>query len=48
MKTFVHVLGEMLHHAPGDTMERLSPWIITFLGSLIGFLMLYAWWTGEW
>lgn len=48
MKTFYDVLGDLLRRPPGDTMERLTPWIITVLSALVATLMFYAWWTGEW
>jgi hypothetical protein len=45
MRTFFHLLGDVLHQGPPASLERLSPWIIAVLGSLMLGLMAYCWWT---
>jgi len=42
MKTFCHVLGDVLHRGPSNLIERLSPWIIGVLGIGILGIMTYA------
>jgi len=44
MKTLCHLVGDILHHGPSDTVDRLTPWIISVLGIGMLALMAYAWW----
>ena len=47
MRMFYHFLGDILREPPPDALERLAPWVIALLGSLILALVAYAWWTAS-
>ena len=48
MRTLYHFLGDVLHRGPSDALDRLTPWIITLLGTAILALMAYCWLTAWW
>ncbi len=48
MRTFYDAVGELLRRRPSEWGERMTPWIIVILGTVMLGIMAYAWWTGEW
>ena len=46
MRTLFEFVGEQMGRTPSDKVDRWTPWIIGVLGTAMGGIMLWAWWTG--
>ena len=47
MRTVYEFLGDILRRQPSDLVDRLTPWLITILGSALLALVGYGWLTAR-